>query len=100
MPGAKITAVNTLTDTSREVITNRSGEYTLVELPPGNYKIAATASGFQQEERVDVALDVQQAGRIDFVLKIGASQTVNVNAAPQLLESRTPRSVMSLTTAR
>jgi len=86
--GATITAVNTLTDTSHEVVTNNGGEYNLVELPPGNYKITATANGFQQEQRIDVVLDVAQAGRIDFVLKIGASQTVNVNAAPELLESQ------------
>src|ERR1700728_1267851 len=64
IPGAKISAVNTLTDISHDVVSDGSGEYNLVELPPGNYKITVTADGFQQEERVDVVLDVAQAGRI------------------------------------
>jgi hypothetical protein len=83
-----VTAVNTQTNTAHYALSDGHGDYTLVELPAGNYKITVTAAGFQQEQQVDVALDVQQAARIDFALKIGESQTVNVSDAPPLLESQ------------
>lgn len=86
--GAKINAVNTLTDSSREVLTNSDGEYNLVELPPGPYKVRASAAGFQEQERINIVLDVEQTARLDFALQIGTTQSVVVLDTPPLLESQ------------
>jgi len=86
--GAKITALNTQTNVSHNVLTDVTGEYNLVELPPGTYKVTASADGFQEEQRVNVILDVEQAARLDFILKVGSSQTIVVTDTPPLLESQ------------
>ncbi|MDE1156616.1 MAG: TonB-dependent receptor [Acidobacteriaceae bacterium] len=88
LPGATVTAVDTQSNLVHHATSDEHGEYTLVELPPGNYKVVAIGKGFQREERIDVVLDVAQAARIDFTLKAGEAQTVNVDAAPPLLESQ------------
>jgi len=88
VPGVRVTATNAQTNIAQYALTDEGGQYTLAELPPGNYKFIATASGFQQEERVAVVLDVAQSARIDFALKVGASESINVRDAPPLLESQ------------
>ncbi|MGB9433657.1 MAG: carboxypeptidase regulatory-like domain-containing protein, partial [Candidatus Acidiferrum sp.] len=47
VPGAKITAQNLATGVVRTVETGSSGQYTLVGLAPGNYKVTVVSSGFK-----------------------------------------------------
>ena len=44
--GATVTAKNNANELTRSATTNDSGEYTLSQLPPGTYEIAAEARGF------------------------------------------------------
>jgi len=86
--GAKITATNTQTNISKTIVTNDDGEYNIVELQPGTYKIKATVKDFQEQERVNIVLNVGQQARIDFALKVGSSESVVVLDTPPLLESQ------------
>ena len=47
VPGVKITATQTDTGRSRTILTNRSGNYTLPQMPIGSYQIKAESTGFQ-----------------------------------------------------
>jgi hypothetical protein len=49
VPNASVTVVNTGTDAKLTVTSNAEGRYTVGLLPPGTYKITATASGLQSE---------------------------------------------------
>lgn len=86
--GASIVATNKQTNISQQALSDNRGQYTLVELPPGTYTVAVHAEGFQQEQLSNVVLNVQQSARIDFTLKAGASESINVEDAPPLLESQ------------
>lgn len=78
---ATITATNTLTGEKRSSKTNELGEYIFPGLPVGKYRIEAEASGFRRSVRSDVELTVNQNGRVDFVLEVGAvEQSVEVSA--------------------
>src|SRR5438067_3474459 len=63
--GATVTVTNKGTGSSRSATTNESGDYTITQLPPGKYEVAAEAKGFSK------AL-VQ-----DFELNVGATVTQN-----------------------
>src|SRR5204862_4874895 len=73
VPGAKVHAVNTSTGLEVNTTTDSDGRYTIPSLPPGGpYSITIAAAGFNTEERAGVTLEVNQAVRIDFALKVGA----------------------------
>ena len=87
-PNAKVTAVNTETNVSRETLTNSAGIYTFPGLVPGNYTVKVEAPGFQLMRRAGIELQVQQTANIDFVLAIGqATQTVEVSGVATLLNT-------------
>ncbi len=59
------------------------GRYSFPSLPPGGpYTIRVEAAGFSTEERTGITLEVNQAARLDFKLKVGAiTETVEVTGA-------------------
>lgn len=86
VPGATVKAVNTETNLSRETTTNGNGVYSFQLLPPGNYRISASASGFS-ETGVQAVVNITQTTSVNIALSIGQidDNTVTVQAqAPQL----------------
>ena len=91
VPGADVTATNMGTGVASPTTTNADGYYTVPFLPPGEYRIAVTKSGFKSATRVAIKLDVSQIARIDFALELGSQNeqvSVSSSAAP-LLQSET-----------
>jgi hypothetical protein len=91
VPNAKVRTVNTATNLEVRTATDADGRYTFPSLPPGgSYSITVEASGFKTEQHTGISLEVNQALRIDFNLKIGAStETIQVTATAPLIESNT-----------
>src|SRR2546425_12953490 len=67
IPGARVTVTNLDTGFRREATANELGAYSLPLLPVGRYRIEASKTGFSTAERPEIALDVQQVARVDFV---------------------------------
>src|ERR1700688_3290961 len=81
VPNAKVTVTNTDTGLVLERDANGSGNYTFSPLKIGNYKISATAPGFQTTEE-SVHLDIQQRLNIVLTLKPGTvSESVTVSTS-------------------
>src|SRR6266478_3864937 len=56
---AKVTATNVATGEVRSAATSDGGFYRILEMPPGNYKVTATAPGFKTSVRdVQVAISM------------------------------------------
>ena len=86
--GATITAQQTETGLTRAAITDRQGEYVLVELPIGHYQLEIQAKGFQTYLQQGITLDVNQTATVGIQLKLGSeSQRVEVNANAALVQS-------------
>jgi hypothetical protein len=86
-PNASVTATNTATNVSRSTITNSAGVYSFPNLTPGPYQVKASAAGFATSA-VNLQLQVQQTARVDFTLTVGsASQTVEVSAGAEMLNT-------------
>jgi hypothetical protein len=82
LPNATLTAVQTTTGYSRTATTDASGQYSLLALPPGSYRLTASMAGFENGVVDNINLSVNDALKFDFALKIGnVSQTVSVDAS-------------------
>ncbi|HXP86031.1 MAG TPA: carboxypeptidase-like regulatory domain-containing protein [Bryobacteraceae bacterium] len=68
--------------------TSSTGNYTLAQLPAGNYEITVTVPGFKRFVRQKVDLPVAQTLRIDATLEVGSnSESVTVSEAAPLLKT-------------
>jgi Carboxypeptidase regulatory-like domain/TonB dependent receptor len=86
--GASVTAKNNANGLTRTATTNDSGEYTLAQLPPGNYEITVEASGFSRALQKDFELGVGTKPTLNFDLKAGGvTETVEVQSAAPLIET-------------
>ena len=90
IPGAQVTATDVLRGTVWPTQTNGAGVYNMPRLPVGNYTVKVGATGFGTVVQPAFELQMNQVYRLDFQLKMGAvSQTVEVTAAPPLLQTDT-----------
>jgi hypothetical protein len=90
IPGVAMQASNLATNVVREATSDSSGAYSMPNLPPGNYKVTASKSGFQTARLENVTLQVEQVARLDLRLEVGSmTETVNVDASAALLQTET-----------
>jgi hypothetical protein len=81
VPGAHISATNVETNLTQEAVSGPDGEYRLLALPPGTYRLQATASGFQDFVTTNIDLKVNDRLKVDATLDIGSiKQAVRVEA--------------------
>ena len=85
---ANVTAKQIETGLRRVAVTDRQGEYVLVELPIGHYQLEVQAKGFQTYLQQGISLDVNQTAAVGIRLKLGSeTQQVEVNANAALVQS-------------
>jgi hypothetical protein len=88
VPGASIVVTDTQRGTSRNLVTDASGDYVAADLTPGTYKIHVEAKGFKSAERPSVTIEVATDVRADFALQPGnVSETVTVSGDIPLLNT-------------
>jgi outer membrane receptor protein involved in Fe transport len=86
--GAKVTAIEVGTGISHDTQTNTSGNYTISNLPPGNYSVRVEAPGFKKESRAEVRVEVNSSVRVDMIMHAGAvTETVEVTGAAPALQT-------------
>jgi hypothetical protein len=89
--GATVVAHDLDTGVDTPVTTNGSGEYRIQFLPIGHYQVSITANGFNPETLQPFTLEVLQTANFNVKLSVGnASSTVNVSAAPPILNTDNP----------
>ncbi|HXS76076.1 MAG TPA: carboxypeptidase regulatory-like domain-containing protein [Terracidiphilus sp.] len=84
---AAVTAKQAETGLSRSSITDRDGNYVLLELPVGHYRLQVTAAGFQEYLQDGITLNVNQTASVSPRLAVGSEkEQVEVSADAQLIE--------------
>jgi hypothetical protein len=87
--GARVVATNAGTGVTREASSDASGRYLFTLLPPGTYELSVEAQGFRRVVQSGLVLEVNQRAQVDLTLQVGSvSETIQVSAAPPLLESQ------------
>ena len=89
LPGVEVSATQTETGFSRNVVTNETGLYTLTNLPVGPYRLEAGLPGFRTFAQTGIVLQVGSNTVIKVRLEVGqVSETVEVQADAALVETR------------
>ena len=90
LPGASVTATNTLTNESRTVVTNDIGNYNFLHLAVGVYQVKVELTGFKGAIRDGIELSLNRNAKVDFKLEIGEiAETVSVHGDAPLVEATT-----------
>jgi hypothetical protein len=90
IPGAKVTLTATDTSFALERTANENGAFTFSPVKIGNYKLTASAPGFETTVRENLRLDIQQHLNVTLPLHPGEIvQQVTVSAGAPLLEAQT-----------
>lgn len=90
LAGAHIVATNVSTGVSWTADTTHGGEYSLLSIPAGEYRITVSSNGFKTATIEKVDLQVQQTASINITLTVGSvAQSVTVESAPALLQTQT-----------
>ena len=80
VPGASVKIQNDATSAQRASTSNAQGEYEVVQVPPGTYKVTAEKAGFRVQT-YDVVLQTNTPATLNIALEVGAvSQSVEVTA--------------------
>jgi outer membrane receptor protein involved in Fe transport len=95
VPNAAVTIDDPSKGFSRSTTSDSQGDYQLLLLPPGTYTVTVTATGFAKLIEKNVVLTVGERAELRLTLTISGSETVNVNASADIVE--TQRSSQSTT---
>src|SRR6478672_10066717 len=58
LPGVSVTATQTDTQLKRDAVSEADGSYTLLNLPPGPYRVEAMLQGFKSFAQTGITLQV------------------------------------------
>ena len=85
---AAVEARNTETGATYPVSASTTGNYTIANLPSGNYELTVTVPGFKKFVRPGLIIQAAQTIRVDATLEVGnTTESVTVNAEAPLLKT-------------
>jgi|GEM_PF-217138 len=92
VPNATIEVTHVKSNYKYTTQSNEVGNYTLPQLREGEYRLRATASGYQEFVAKQIQLAARDERRIEITLQVGTLEnTVEVTAGATLIETDTPR---------
>jgi hypothetical protein len=90
IPDATVTITNAGTAESKTAKSDALGNYEILYLIPGAYRVSAAKEGFSVAARTAFDLHVDQTVRVDLTLKLGAAnETITVTAEEPQLKTQT-----------
>jgi Carboxypeptidase regulatory-like domain len=89
--GASITVRNTTTNISYTATSNDRGFYAIANMPPGNYELNASFTGFANFKQTGIVLEVGQVATINVGLQVAAQgeKVVVTEVAPVIEPTKT-----------
>jgi Predicted outer membrane protein len=88
LANAKIKATDAQKGFEFSATSDSAGRYVIRELPPSNYTVTASATGFKTQRRDSVRIDVNQNASVDFSMAVGAiAEVVDVRAGAVELQT-------------
>ena len=88
VPNAAVEIRNVETGAVYQAGASATGNYTLAQLPAGQYELSVAVPGFKKYVRKNITVEVAQTYRVDVVLEVGSNtESVTVSAAAPLLKT-------------
>ncbi len=83
---------------TRKTTTDTGGNYRFAALPPGDYTLSVTATGFRTHKQTGIELAVGRLPNIDIQLAVGAvAETVVVSGAAPIVDTTQSKVAISVT---
>ncbi len=98
VPRAAVTLTNTATGIKQQSTTDEHGQYRFTSIPPGSYRLSASAAGFAAAE---VSADLQTDQNLNVVIALsvaGSSQSVQVTGEVPIVNTAETRTQLTLGT--
>src|SRR5579871_1347201 len=96
---AVVEARNSDTGTVYQAGSSATGNYTLAQMPAGNYELSVAVPGFKKFVRPGIIVPVAQIVRVDATLEVGsATESVTVEASAPLLKTESGELSTNVTT--
>lgn len=90
VPDATLALRNVETNVERQTVSNPSGNYVFLNVPPGRYTLETRKTGFRVQRMEPFTLSVNQTATFDIALEVGTvEQAVNVEALAEMIQSST-----------
>ncbi|HKX28500.1 MAG TPA: TonB-dependent receptor, partial [Blastocatellia bacterium] len=87
IPEVQVVLTNVETGVNQTARTNAAGYYSFPTLPPGKYRIVASARGFASTMQENILLGGAEVRTVSLILKVGeVSETVTVSSDPSPLQ--------------
>src|SRR5688572_5424848 len=87
-PNVKLIITNKGTGLTLAAVTDSSGSFTIVNVPPGTYDATAALAGFKTQSRTDLAVTVNTVSRLNFVMEVGSlTEQITVSAEVSQLQA-------------
>src|SRR5436309_9385119 len=90
--GAEITVASRAMGEERKIIADSTGDYAVLLLPPGIYRVNIEASGFKQALIDDVWVNITQTTVVNAALEVGdVKESVTISTVPPLIQNDGPQ---------
>jgi Carboxypeptidase regulatory-like domain/TonB dependent receptor len=97
LPGVTVTATSPNLITPSTGVTDETGYYRLINLPPGEYTVTAELPGFSTFERKGILLRAAVNFQVDIVMAVGTlTETITVSGDSPMLEVSKPGNVLNI----
>ena len=97
LPGVTITATSEVLLSPSVTVTDSSGNYRLINLPPGTFTVTAQLAGFRVSKREGVLLRAGSNFQVDINMEIGAlEESITVSGDAPMLEVTKPSNVLTI----
>lgn len=97
LPGVVVTARSPEVLTPGTAVSDETGTYRLINLPPGTYSLTAELSGFSTSRREGILLRAGATFQVDFTMEVGAlSETITVTGDSPMIEIARPSNVLNI----
>jgi Carboxypeptidase regulatory-like domain/TonB dependent receptor-like, beta-barrel/TonB-dependent Receptor Plug Domain len=87
LPGASVELKSPALQGTRVAVTNADGRYRFPALPPGNYMVTASLSGFKKVERPNVHVSLDATATIPIKMEISVSQEIVVTGEAPVVDT-------------
>lgn len=97
LPGVTVTATSDAAIGPTTAVTDETGYYRLLNLPPGTYTIVAELAGFATFRREGILLRSGATFAMDITMRVGAlKETITVSGDSPMLEVSRPSNVLNI----
>src|SRR6516225_8416894 len=88
LPGVTVTATSPQLQGERTAVTDSTGTFRIPSLPPGNYTLKLSLSGFQDLSQENVTVSLDKSVALNLKMKLaGLATEVNVTAASPVIDT-------------